>query len=66
MEKQKQEQVINHDTPVAVRDVDRIIVLNQGEIQDMSPHDELLQRKELYRRLCQMQLVTVARSSANM
>ena len=65
MEKQKQEQVINHDTPVAVRDADRIIVLNQGEIQDMSPHDELLQRKELYRRLCQMQLVTVARSSAS-
>jgi len=46
-----------------VRDMDRIIVLVDGEINDEGNHDELIQRYELYRRLCQMQLVTVARGS---
>jgi len=46
-----------------VRDMDRIIVLVDGEINDEGNHDELIQRNELYRRLCQMQLVTVARGS---
>jgi ATP-binding cassette subfamily B protein len=48
-----------------VRDTDRIIVLIDGEINDEGSHDELIQTNELYRRLCQMQLVTVARSSAS-
>jgi len=45
-----------------VRDTDRIIVLVNGEINDEGKHDELIKTNELYRRLCQMQLVTVARS----
>jgi len=48
-----------------VRDTDRIIVLVNGEINDEGNHEELIQKNELYRRLCQMQLVTVARSSAS-
>ena len=48
-----------------VRDTDRIIVLVDGEINDEGSHDELIQTNELYRRLCQMQLVTVARSTAS-
>jgi ABC-type multidrug transport system fused ATPase/permease subunit len=43
-----------------VRDADRIIVLNEGRIDDVGSHDELLGRNELYRRLCNMQLVSVA------
>ena len=43
-----------------VRDADRIIVLNEGRIEDVGSHDELLGRNELYRRLCNMQLVSVA------
>jgi len=48
-----------------VRDTDRIIVLVNGEINDEGNHDELIRTNELYRRLCQMQLVTVARSSTS-
>ena len=47
-----------------VRDTDRIIVLVNGEINDEGSHEELIQTNELYRKLCQMQLVTVARTSA--
>jgi len=43
-----------------VRDADRIIVLNEGRIEDVGSHDELVERNELYRRLCEMQLVSVA------
>jgi ABC-type multidrug transport system fused ATPase/permease subunit len=43
-----------------VRDADRIIVLNEGRIEDTGTHDELVERNELYRRLCEMQLVSVA------
>ena len=42
-----------------VRDADRIIVLNEGRIEDVGSHDELVDRNELYRRLCEMQLVSV-------
>ena len=42
-----------------VRDADRIIILNEGRIEDIGSHDELVRRNELYRRLCEMQLVTV-------
>jgi len=41
-----------------VRDADRIIVLNEGRIEDVGSHDELVNRNELYRRLCEMQLVS--------
>jgi ABC-type multidrug transport system fused ATPase/permease subunit len=44
----------------SVRDLDRIIVLYNGEIQDEGSHDELLERNDLYRRLCNMQLVSLA------
>ena len=43
-----------------VRDADRIIVLNEGRIEDVGSHDELVERNELYQRLCEMQLVSVA------
>ncbi len=42
-----------------VRDADRIIILNEGRIEDVGSHDELIERNELYRRLCEMQLVSV-------
>lgn len=42
-----------------VRDADRIIVLNEGLIEDVGSHEELIERNALYRRLCQMQLVPV-------
>jgi ABC-type multidrug transport system fused ATPase/permease subunit len=44
----------------SVRDLDRIIVLYNGEIQDEGSHDELLERNDLYGRLCNMQLVSLA------
>jgi ABC-type multidrug transport system fused ATPase/permease subunit len=43
----------------SVRDLDRIIVLYNGEIQDEGSHDELLERNDLYKRLCNMQLVSL-------
>ncbi|RLI38071.1 hypothetical protein DRO66_02650 [Candidatus Bathyarchaeota archaeon] len=43
-----------------VRNADRIIVLNEGRIEDVGSHDELVDRNELYRRLCEMQLVSFA------
>jgi len=40
-----------------VRDADRIIVLFNGEIQAEGTHMQLVRQNELYRRLCEMQLV---------
>jgi len=40
-----------------VRDADRIIVLFNGEVQAEGTHDQLVRQNELYRRLCEMQLV---------
>jgi ATP-binding cassette subfamily B protein len=42
-----------------VRDADRIIILNEGRIEDIGSHDALIERNELYRRLCEMQLVVI-------
>ena len=42
-----------------VRDMDRIIVIEDGVIEDEGPHDQLIQRSSLYRKLCEMQLVEV-------
>jgi ABC-type multidrug transport system fused ATPase/permease subunit len=42
-----------------VRDMDRIIVLEDGVIEDEGTHDQLIQRSSLYRKLCEMQLVDV-------
>jgi len=43
-----------------VRDADRIIVLFNGEIQAEGTHAQLIRRNELYRRLCEMQLVKIS------
>jgi ABC-type multidrug transport system fused ATPase/permease subunit len=43
-----------------VRDADRIIILNEGRIEDVGSHDELIERNGLYRRLCEMQLVAIS------
>ena len=42
-----------------VRDMDRIIVLNQGVIAAEGTHDWLLDNNEMYRELCRMQLVDI-------
>jgi len=42
-----------------VRDADRIIVLNEGQIEDVGSHEVLVTRNTLYRRLCETQLVSV-------
>jgi ABC-type multidrug transport system fused ATPase/permease subunit len=42
-----------------VRDADRIIVLHNGEVQTEGTHHQLVKKNELYRRLCEMQLVKV-------
>jgi ATP-binding cassette subfamily B protein len=43
-----------------VRDADRIIVLDHGTIQDVGSHDDLIERNDLYKKLCAMQLVSIA------
>jgi ABC-type multidrug transport system fused ATPase/permease subunit len=45
-----------------VRDADRIIVLSDGEIQAEGNHQQLIKENELYKRLCEMQLVKVVSS----
>jgi ATP-binding cassette subfamily B protein len=45
-----------------VRDADRIIVLEDGVIRDVGTHDQLVRRNELYRRLCEAQLVAVGQA----
>lgn len=42
-----------------VRDMDRIIVLNNGVIEVEGAHDWLLENNHMYRELCTMQLVDV-------
>ena len=42
-----------------VRDMDRIIVLNHGVIEDEGTHEWLLENNEMYRELCRMQLVQI-------
>ena len=42
-----------------VRDMDRIIVLKDGVIEDEGRHDWLVQNSSLYRELCEMQLVEI-------
>jgi ABC-type multidrug transport system fused ATPase/permease subunit len=41
-----------------VRDSDLIIVLDEGEVKAKGTHNELLESSELYKRLCEMQLVS--------
>jgi ATP-binding cassette, subfamily B, multidrug efflux pump len=41
-----------------VRDSDKIIVLDEGKVMARGTHDELLESSELYKRLCEMQLVS--------
>lgn len=38
-----------------VRDADRIAVMDQGRVQDIGSHDELIQRNPLYQRLARLQ-----------
>jgi ABC-type multidrug transport system fused ATPase/permease subunit len=41
-----------------VRDSDLIIVLDEGKVKAQGTHNELLESSELYKRLCEMQLVS--------
>lgn len=41
-----------------VRDSDKIIVLDEGKVMAQGTHDELLESSELYKKLCEMQLVS--------
>ena len=40
---------------VSVEDADRIIVINNGEIEDIGTSDELLERNTTYREICETQ-----------
>lgn len=46
--------VISHRVP-AVRDCDFIMVLNNGEIEFLGPHNAAMQNSETYRNLCALQ-----------
>jgi ABC-type multidrug transport system fused ATPase/permease subunit len=46
-----------------VREADRMLILNEGRIEDVGAHGELAGRNELYRRLCEMQLVSMDEAS---
>jgi ABC-type multidrug transport system fused ATPase/permease subunit len=43
-----------------VRDSDKIILLDEGKVTAQGTHDELLESSELYKRLCEMQLVSTS------
>jgi ATP-binding cassette subfamily B protein len=40
-----------------VREADRIVVMEQGQIQDIGRHEELLARNDTYRHLCSLQFL---------
>jgi subfamily B ATP-binding cassette protein MsbA len=42
-----------------VRDMDRIVLIDGGVIIDEGSHHELVKRSNLYRELCEMQLVEI-------
>jgi len=39
----------------SVMDADRIVIMNEGKIDDVGTHAELMQRSEIYREVCQQQ-----------
>ncbi|NMA82507.1 MAG: ATP-binding cassette domain-containing protein, partial [Epulopiscium sp.] len=39
----------------SVKKADKIVVLNEGKIEEMGTHDELIAKQGLYYRLCQIQ-----------
>lgn len=43
-----------------VRDADRIILLDHGQVQDTGTHEYLEKHNALYRHLCEMQLVSIS------
>jgi ATP-binding cassette subfamily B protein/ATP-binding cassette subfamily C protein len=40
---------------VSIKDADRIIVMNEGQIQDIGTHDELIKRNPLYSSIAKFQ-----------
>ena len=49
-----------------VRRADRIVVLENGTIEDIGPHEELMREAGTYRRLYDLQFVEVETSQARM
>jgi len=40
----------------SIKEADRIVIMNEGRIEDIGTHEELLERNEVYRDLYQTQL----------
>lgn len=40
---------------VSIKDADRIIVMDEGKIQDIGTHDELMKRNDLYSSIAKFQ-----------
>jgi len=44
----------------SIKEADRIIIMNEGKIEDIGTHDELLKRNSMYKDLYQTQMEGVS------